>query len=113
MGATDIISELHADFTGIAPAWVKLYVSHVIHKAFVEVNEKGTEAAAATVVVMSSPSCAMPLGSPVFCADHPFLFMIYHKKSRAILFTGSLISLTRDEKNESINEHESSDYLKS
>lgn len=90
MGATDMFSEFDADFTGIAPAHAKLYVSHVIHKAFVEVNEKGTEAAAATAVVMNvRAACVME--PPVFRADHPFLFLIYHKKSRAILFMGRLI----------------------
>ena len=85
MGATDMFSEFKADFSGITPGPEKIYVSHVIHKAFVEVNEKGTEAAAATGVVMNA---RMALMNPIFCADHPFLFMICHKKSGAILFMG-------------------------
>lgn len=88
MGAEDMFSEF-ADFAGITPGSEKLYVSHVIHKAFVEVNEKSTEAAAATAVVRC------PLTScrryPMFYADHPFLFIIYHKKSNAILFMGRTI----------------------
>ena len=89
MGATDMFSDSDADFTGITAAY-GLYVSRVIHKAFVDVNEKGTEAAAATAVVVKlrSPDVMKP---PVFRADHPFLFVIYHKKSRAILFMGRLI----------------------
>ncbi|XP_068686314.1 leukocyte elastase inhibitor-like [Montipora foliosa] len=92
MGATDMFSEFDADFTGITAAHEKLCVSDVIHKAFVEVNEKGTEAAAvtagATVVKSRSARVVEP---PVFRADHPFLFLIHHKKSRAILFMGRLI----------------------
>ena len=79
-----------ADFTGISPG---LFVSHVIHKAFVEVNEKGTEAAAATAVIMvrsKSPSGGSAK-IPVFCADHPFLFLLCHKKSGGILFMGRMM----------------------
>ena len=57
-----------------------------------EVNEKGTEAAAATAVVMKAKS---PFGGsakiPVFCADHPFLFLLCHKKSGGILFLGRMV----------------------
>ena len=77
MGAIDMFNANKADFTGISPGPERLHVSLVIHKAFVEVNEKGTETAAATAVVMKAKS---PLGGsskiPVFCADHPFLFLL-------------------------------------
>ena len=89
MGATDMFNEFKADFSGITPGPEKIYVSHVIHKAFVEVNEKGTEAAAATGVVMMARMAIM--FNPIFCADHPFLFMICHKKSNAILFMGRVV----------------------
>ena len=88
MGATDMFSEFNADFSGITPGPEKIYVSHVIHKAFVEVNEKGTEAAAATGVVMMA---RMAMMNAIFCADHPFLFMICHKKSGAVLFMGRVM----------------------
>ena len=88
MGATDMFDEFKADFSGITSGPEKLYVSHVIHKAFVEVIEKGTEAAAATAVAMMTK---MALLNPMFCADHPFLFMICHNKSGAILFMGRLV----------------------
>ena len=94
MGATDMFSEFKADFSGITPGPEKIYVSHVIHKAFVEVNEKGTEAAAATGVAMMARMTA--LMNPIFCADHPFLFMICHKKSGAILFMGRVVKPESD-----------------
>jgi len=92
MGVTDMFDELKADFSGMTPGPEKLHVSHVIHKAFVEVNEKGTESAAATTVVMMAPT-GFVSGNPIFCADHPFLFMICLKKSSAILFMGWVVKL--------------------
>lgn len=90
MGAEDMFSKF-ADFAGITPGSEKLYVSHVIHKAFVEVNEKSTEAAAATAAVIRLRSATRRRSYPKFRADHPFLFIIYHKKSNAILFMGRTI----------------------
>ena len=87
MGATDMFNEFEADFSGMTPGPEKLYVSHVIHKAFVEVNEKGTEAAAGTAVVLSNKS-----RNPIFRANHPFLFLIWHRKSSAILFMGRVVN---------------------
>lgn len=66
-----------------------LYISKVIHKAFVDVNEVGTEAAGATAVMMSVSQSALPGPPPkIFKADHPFLFFIPHVKLGAILFMG-------------------------
>lgn len=90
MGVTDMFSEFDADFSGIIRGPERLYVSHVVHKAFVEVNEKGTEAAAATAVVAMT-RMAGPMSDATFCADHPFLFMICHKRSSAILFIGRFL----------------------
>ncbi len=79
-----------ADFTGIAPAADQIVLSEAFHKAFVAVDEKGTEAAAATAVVMRA-GAGMPTGEPLaFTADHPFLFMIRDTRSGAILFMGRL-----------------------
>jgi serpin B len=65
----------------------KLFISAVIHKAFVAVDEEGTEAAAATAVLMSKNG--MPHDNPKeFTADHPFVFMIRHRSTGAILFMG-------------------------
>lgn len=73
----------------------KLYVSKVLHKAFVEVNEKGTEAAAATAVMMVGKAAA-PISvpfTPVFKADRPFLFLIRDVKTNGILFLGRVCTI--------------------
>ena len=87
LGMTDAFSEA-ADFSGIfASAANKLAISAVIHKAFIDVNEEGTEAAAATAVMMVGS--AFRPGQPIqFRADHPFLFMIRHEPTGSILFMG-------------------------
>jgi serpin B len=82
-----------ADFSGInghePPAPDSLFISALYHQAFVEVNEKGTEAAAATAV-------ALLLGGPArFRVDHPFLFVIRDRKSGAILFLGRVADPTK------------------
>ncbi|XP_070553952.1 leukocyte elastase inhibitor-like isoform X2 [Ptychodera flava] len=84
LGMSDLFSAGRADLSGVAGN-NELYVSKVIHKAFVEVNEEGTEAAAATAVVMRKRSIEMPAR---FTADHPFLFIIRDNRSNAILFMG-------------------------
>jgi serpin B len=80
------------DFTGIAPARAtggQLYVSAVFHKAFVAIDEKGTEAAAATAVVGARATAVMIEPPPqVFKADHPYLFVIRDVKRGRILFMG-------------------------
>jgi serpin B len=78
-----------ADFSGMDGAR-DLYVSSVIHKAFVNVDEKGTVAAAATAVGMSRITSLIkkPVPVPVFRADHPFLFLIQDNNTGAILFAG-------------------------
>jgi serpin B len=81
-----------ADFTAMAdpprPA-DRLYISKVFHQAFVAVDEEGTEAAAATAVVMGRAGAAPPAEPPVaFEADHPFLFLIRDLRSGTLLFLG-------------------------
>jgi serpin B len=76
-----------ADFSGM-DGTTDLYISDVIHKAFIDVNEEGTEAAAATAVVMRSGSAAPGEGPSVFRADHPFVFLIQDKETGTILFIG-------------------------
>ena len=87
-----------SDFSGItdpgACIQIPLCISEVIHKAFVEVNEEGTEAAAATAVTMELLSAEFhrPPPVPVFRADHPFVFMIRHNESGSILFMGRVVN---------------------
>ncbi len=87
MGVKDLFIGSKADLSGINGNR-NLFVSEVYHKAFIEVNEKGSEAAAATAVVARMKCKAKP--SPVFRADHPFLFLIRDNNSGAILFLGRL-----------------------
>ena len=65
-----------------------LWISTAIHKAYVDVNEEGTEAAAATSTVMRSLSLSREQQPVVFRADHPFLFLIRDNRSGCILFMG-------------------------
>ena len=71
-----------ADFSGIRQ---NLFISRVLHKAIIEVNEEGSEAAAVTVVEMTTTSVAEPL---TFIADRPFLFLIVEEETGTILFMG-------------------------
>ena len=77
-----------ADFSGM-DGTRELSISGVVHKAFVDVNEEGTEAAAATGVVVGITS-VRPDTTPVFRADHPFVFLIIDKDSGTILFMGKV-----------------------
>ena len=77
-----------ADFSGMGWPEGELWISQIKHKAFVEVNEEGTEAAAATGVGMRIASIPR---YPVFRADHPFLFMIRDNPTGSILFMGRLV----------------------
>ena len=68
----------------------ELYISAIIHKTFIEVDEKGTEAAAATAVVMRMKSAGPPQSCPEFKADHPFFYFIRENSTGTILFTGRM-----------------------
>ena len=89
MGMKDAFSPAAADFSGINGEKNDLYITSVIHKAFVEVNEEGTEAAAATAIVMDTK--ALLIEELVFKADHPFIFLIRDKKTGSILFMGRVM----------------------
>jgi serpin B len=78
-----------ADFAGITGTR-DFAISAVVHKAFVEVQEKGTEAAAATGVVMKS-AAMVPSTPAVFRADHPFFFLIRDTRTGSLLFLGRLV----------------------
>jgi len=76
-----------ADFSGMTGA-DGLSISKVVHKAFVDVNEEGTEAAAATAVVIDEAAIEVPQ----FRADHPFLFVIRDRQTSSVLFIGRVIN---------------------
>jgi serpin B len=76
-----------ADFSGISGSGRNLFIQAVVHKAFVDVNEEGTEAAAATGVAIALTSVPQ---IRVFRADHPFVFLIQDNRSGSILFMGRM-----------------------
>jgi serpin B len=78
-----------ADFSGMDGSR-ELFIGAVLHKAFVEVNEQGTEAAAATAVIMQRKAFSFP--AVVFQADHPFVFLIRENSTGSILFLGRLVN---------------------
>ena len=89
LGMKDAFSSF-ADFSGI-DGRPDLFISDVLHKAFINVSEEGTEAAAATAVVINLKSIDGGGSSRLeFNADHPFLFLIQHKETGTILFLGSI-----------------------
>lgn len=90
MGMPTAFSINHANFSGM-DSTTDLYIDEVIHQAFVEVNEEGTEAAAATAVVMKATGIR-PDPVPVFRADHPFIFLIRDDNSGTILFIGRVVN---------------------
>jgi len=90
MGMTDAFDPGKADFSGMDGKKNNLFIGMAIHKAYVDVNEEGTEAAAATAVGIRTTS--MPAPPPVFRADRPFLFMIRHNSTGAILFMGRVVN---------------------
>ena len=88
LGMPDAFHQYNANFSGIMPILEKnLYVSNASHYAFVDVNEEGTEAAAATVITVEELS-----EPPRFIADYPFIFLIQDDQSGAILFMGRFSS---------------------
>ena len=96
MGITDIFSPKKANFDRmIEDKPDVIAVSKVIHKAFVEVNEEGTEATAVTTTVVDIPrsNCLRPRMD--FIVDHPFLFLIQDNKSGTILFIGRFTQPTK------------------
>jgi serpin B len=75
-----------ADLSGLGGSPGELFITAVVHKAFVDVNEEGTEAAAATAVVVGKNG--KPPTAKAFRADHPFLFAIADARSGSLLFLG-------------------------
>lgn len=93
MGMGVAFDAAQADFSGMTKT-EKLFIGAVLHKAFVAVDEEGTEAAAATVLVARGAS--FPREEPVpFHADHPFVFLIRHVPTNTILFLGRVTDPTK------------------
>jgi serpin B len=92
MGMSSVFDPGQADLSGINNN-ADLYVTGVFHKAFVAVDEKGTEAAAATGIVVGTTSVGPQ--PEIFRADHPFIFLIQDDRTGLILFMGKVIDPTK------------------
>jgi serpin B len=97
MGMPQAFEKDSANFSGM-DGRRDFVMSAVIHKAYIDVNEEGTEAAAATAVVISRAMAVRSrrLQPPVFRADHPFLFLIRDNRSGCILFIGRVTDPTNE-----------------
>ena len=89
LGVHDAFDENNADFKGMTDEQV--YLDKAVHKAFVNVNEEGTEAAAITALVVQAQS-GPPEPKHKFIADHSFMFIIQEKNTDEILFIGRLVN---------------------
>ena len=96
LGMPLVFDRDQADFTGMTGTdpQKRLHIAKVLHEAFVEVNEEGTEAAGATAVAHDKDKAAVGARHaqepPTFRADHPFLFLIRNTRSGSIVFVGRL-----------------------
>jgi len=95
MGMPDAFAGGIADFSGM-DGTKELFIMHVIHKAYVAIDEKGTEAAAATAVVMGKAMAPAPPQYIEFKADHPFIFLIRDRKTNCVLFAGRVLNPNRE-----------------
>jgi len=92
IGLVSPFMENKADFTGIMDE-PTLHIKYILHKAFIEVSEKGTEAAAATAVVMGIKSAPIDFEKKVFKVDKPFIFFIVNEATNTIIFLGRLMEI--------------------
>jgi serpin B len=91
LGIKLAFDSIRADFGGIvAEAEIPFWISKILHCAVVDVNEEGTEAAAATIILMRAGSCYDPPKPEPFIIDRPFLFYITDDVSGAVLFQGKV-----------------------
>lgn len=88
LGMTDAFSDAKANLTGISDA-AQLVVSEVMHKSYIKVDERGTEAAAVTGITVGVTSVGPDIS---FRVDHPFVFAIREKDTKAILFIGKVMN---------------------
>jgi len=91
VGITSMFDSGTADLSGISGN-KDLFVSLVVQKAFIEVNEEGAEAAAATGAIMMTRSMPVPMIEPTFRCDRPFYFMIRERSSGLVLFSGRVVN---------------------
>ncbi|HEX2907428.1 MAG TPA: serpin family protein, partial [Phototrophicaceae bacterium] len=87
MGMPEAFSD-QADFSGIADE--PLFISAALHKAFIAVDESGTEAAAATVLMFETT--ALPARPIELKLDHPFIYAIYDRQTNSVLFLGRVLN---------------------
>jgi serpin B len=89
MGMPLAFDSAKADFKGMNGGTEPLWIGQVIHKTFVDVNEAGTEAAAATAIALEGGEAPKPVE---FHADHPFVFLLRDLRSGAVLFMGRVVN---------------------
>jgi serpin B len=96
LGMRQAFDPMHADLTGIAnEAAGRLFVSDVVHKAYVNVDEAGTVAAAATGITITTLAAPLPTPPIPFIVDHPFLYLIRDNATGEILFMGRMTDPTQ------------------
>jgi serine protease inhibitor len=89
MGASDLFNMKKSDLSGMNLDKDVLYVSSILHKSFLEVNEEGTEAAVVTCVISKGKGSCRPSSiDALFKCDRPFLFFIHDNQFKTILFMG-------------------------
>lgn len=117
LGISEIFEQGKANLSGLLETEEQLSVSEAIHKAFIEINEEGTEAAAATgndnliqnfakyqfidFDLIRSPGISIvplslliiPPDTPIFRADHPFVYYIWDNKTKTVIFSGRITKL--------------------
>jgi serpin B len=91
LGIIDAFTPSKADFSGIDGTH-NLYINLVAHKAMINVDEQGTEAAAATAVIMAPTSALIPNKPKEFNADRPFIYLIRDNETGLILFIGKFLT---------------------
>ena len=93
LGLEIAFDSARADFSGMARASERLFISSVKHKSFVEVNEEGTEAAASTSIGISATSARVPRDRFKMIVDRPFFFAICDAANGTVLFMGCINAL--------------------
>jgi len=90
LGMKLAFSSTDADFSGMTGAANDLFISDILHKCYIRVDEKGAEAAAVTEVIMETTAMPVQEDVKIFTADRPFLFAIYDETDHSVLFLGAV-----------------------